>query len=304
MIEVKNLTKRYGTVLAVDDLSFRVEPGVVTGFLGPNGSGKSTTMRMIMGLDAPTSGTATINGKSLREDPAPLRKMGALLDASNVQPGRTARAHLRVIAATHAIPAARVDEVLEMVGLSQVAKRRIKGFSLGMGQRLGIATALLGDPDILMFDEPVNGLDPEGIHWIRELMRHLASTGKTVFVSSHLMSEMSLTAEQLVVIGQGRLIAQTSLDELTSQAGGAYISVRSPQAEQLRSLLEGEGAIISNGQSDSLEVRNLEAARIGELASSGGFTLHELAPHKASLEATFMEMTKDAVQYQTPGGSQ
>ena len=304
MIEVKNLTKRYGTVLAVDDLSFRVEPGVVTGFLGPNGSGKSTTMRMIMGLDAPTSGTATINGKSLREDPAPLRKMGALLDASNVQPGRTARAHLRVIAATHAIPAARVDEVLEMVGLSQVAKRRIKGFSLGMGQRLGIATALLGDPDILMFDEPVNGLDPEGIHWIRELMRHLASTGKTVFVSSHLMSEMSLTAEQLVVIGQGRLIAQTSLDELTSQAGGAYIAVRSPQAEQLRSLLEGEGAIISNGQSDSLEVRNLEAARIGELASSGGFTLHELAPHKASLEATFMEMTKDAVQYQTPGGSQ
>ena len=280
MIEVHELTKRYGDTLAVDQLSFQVPQGVVTGFLGPNGAGKSTTMRMMLDLDRPTSGTVTIDGKHYNQLAEPLKYIGALLEAKAVHPGRTAYNHLLWLAQSNRIPTARVDEVLGMVGLREVAKRRSGGFSLGMGQRLGIAAAMLGDPMIMMFDEPVNGLDPEGILWIRNLMKSLAEEGRTVFVSSHLMSEMALTADHLVVIGRGRLLANVSMNDFIDQNSHSFVRIRTTPLP--------EGAF---------EVIDGDPARIGDLASEHGITLHELSPQRASLEEAFMQMTADSVDY-------
>jgi ABC-2 type transport system ATP-binding protein len=299
MIEVRSISKRYGDRLAVDDLSFTAEPGHVTGFLGPNGAGKSTAMRLIVGLDAPTSGTATVNGKLYRVHVAPLHEVGTMLEARANHTGRSAYNHLKALAETHGIPARRVDEVIDIVGLREVAKKRVGTFSLGMGQRLGIASALLGDPDTLILDEPVNGLDPEGIHWIRTLLRNLADEGRTVFVSSHLMSEMSLMADRLIVVGGGRLIADTSVADFIHQASSDRVRVRTPAPDDLRAALASEpGVAVSAGNDrELLDVQGITAARIGDLAAEGGIALHELTPELASLEEAFMRLTKDAVEY-------
>jgi ABC-2 type transport system ATP-binding protein len=297
MIEAHGLTKRYGDTLAVDDLSFQIRPGRVTGFLGPNGAGKSTTMRMILGLDDPTSGSVSIDGQRYAEHKRPLRQIGALLDAKAVHPGRSAYHHLLALAQTNGIPPRRVPEVLELVGLEQVARQRAGKFSLGMGQRLGIAAALLGDPAVLLFDEPVNGLDPEGIRWIRELLKALATEGRTVFVSSHLMSEMALMAEHLVVIGRGRLIADASVEELIGSSSLNTVRVRSPQAEQFTWTLAANGALVDRAPDGTLTVSGLEPARIGDLAASDRITLHELSRKQASLEEAFMELTEDSVDF-------
>jgi ABC-2 type transport system ATP-binding protein len=296
-IEAKGLTKHYGDKLAVDDLSFDVKPGYVTGFLGPNGAGKSTTMRMIMGLDEPDGGTVAVNGRRYHDLGWPLREVGALLEARAIHPGRSARAHLWMLARTNQIPRARVDEVLDLVGLSSVAEQRVGQYSLGMSQRLGIAVALLGDPGVLMFDEPVNGLDTDGIRWVRGLLRRLASEGRSVFVSSHLMSEMALTADHVVVIGKGRLIAEMPIDEFTAQNSNAYVRVRSPNLDQLRSVLEEAGATVTAGDDESLSVRGLAQERIGALAFSHGIMLHELATQSASLEEAFVESTEGHLEF-------
>ena len=299
MIEVEALTKDYGGTRAVDGLTFTVQPGIVTGFLGPNGSGKSTTMRLILGLDAPTAGDVRVNGKHYRDHKAPLHEVGALLEARSVHTGRSAYNHLLSLAETHGLPRSRVDEMIDLVGLHAVAKKRAGQFSLGMGQRLGIAVALLGDPQTVMLDEPVNGLDPEGIHWIRNLLKELAAQGRTVFVSSHLMSEMALTAEHLIVIGRGRLIADTTVEELVRQASGNVVRVRSPQAEELRGHIAGAEIKIVSVEPGLLEVQGLTAAQIGRAASTNGIELHELTPQQVSLEQAFMEMTRDDVEFHT-----
>jgi ABC-2 type transport system ATP-binding protein len=296
MIEVQGLTKRYGDKLAVDGLSFTVRPGHVTGFLGPNGAGKSTTMRVLVGLDHPTAGTATVGGRRYRDHPAPLREVGALLEAKSVHKGRSARNHLLALAQTHGIPARRVDEVLAMVGLEPVARRRAGGFSLGTAQRLGIAAALLGDPATVVLDEPVNGLDPDGVLWVRTLLKTLAAEGRTVLVSSHLMSEMALTAEHLVIIGRGRLLADTTMDELIGRVVGSVL-VRSPQASDLRDLLVGQGATVTSAEPGVLQVGGLTAEQIADLAVERRMALHELAPQRASLEQAYMELTRDAVEF-------
>ncbi|MFD5702444.1 ABC transporter ATP-binding protein [Streptomyces lasiicapitis] len=297
MIEVKDLTKRYGATTAVKDLTFTVRPGYVTGFLGPNGAGKSTTLRMILGLNEPTGGTVTVGGHRFRDRPRGLRHVGALLDAGDVHGGRSAVAHLAVLARSNRIPRRRVDEVLAEVGLAGAAgRRRIAGFSLGMRQRLGIAAALLGDPPVLLFDEPLNGLDPEGVLWVRGLFRRLAAEGRTVFVSSHLMSEMENTADELVVIGRGELIAAESLTRFAARGTGAGVTVRTPRAVDLADLLTAEGAAV-NQDGPLLTVTGLDAARIGDLACRHALPLHELAPRAASLEEAFMELTADSVEY-------
>ncbi|MDI2128230.1 ABC transporter ATP-binding protein [Yinghuangia seranimata] len=303
MIEAQGLTKRYGKKLAVDQLSFQVRPGTVTGFLGPNGAGKSTTMRMVLGLDAPTSGHVLVNGRPYVHSTAPLREVGALLDAKAVHGGRSAYNHLLCLAQSNGIPRRRVDEVLGLVGITAVAKKRTKGFSLGMGQRLGIASALLGDPGILMFDEPVNGLDPEGILWIRNLMKALAAEGRTVFVSSHLMSEMEVTADHLIVIGQGRLIADTSMREFIEQNSTAYTLVRSPQADKLGELLRAKGGTVTADAANggALRVSGPEPAAIGDMAAEHGIALHELSPRFASLEEAYMRLTQSSVEYRAGG---
>ncbi|WP_299573241.1 ABC transporter ATP-binding protein [uncultured Williamsia sp.] len=305
MISVQGLTKTYGSTRAVDNLTFEVKPGMVTGFLGPNGAGKSTTMRMILGLDNPTSGTATVNGKPYRELDDPLRQVGALLDAKWVHPNRSARSHLRWMAAASGIGTQRVDQVLADVGLTEVAGKRAGGFSLGMSQRLGLAGALLGDPGVLLFDEPVNGLDPEGIVWIRKFMKALAAQGRTVLVSSHLLTEMSLTADHLIVIGKGRLMADCSVAEFTSQAQRT-VSVRSPQLQELHRVLEAEGlrpAPKSDG-SPVMTVPDVTTDRVGELAAANNIVLHELSGSVASLEEVFMSLTADQVQYSGSTGLQ
>ncbi|MFD4508403.1 ABC transporter ATP-binding protein [Streptomyces sp. NPDC058457] len=297
MIELAGLTKRYGDKTAVDDLTFTVRPGIVTGFLGPNGAGKSTTMRMILGLDHPTVGRVRIDGKRYEQLKDPLTYIGALLDAKAVHGGRSAFNHLLCLAQSNGIPQARVAEVLDTVGLTAVARKKAKGFSLGMGQRLGIAGALLGDPRILMFDEPVNGLDPEGIHWIRNLMKSLAAQGRTVFVSSHLMSEMALTADHLVVIGQGRLLADTSMADFIRTNSRSYVRVRSPQRERLLDVLHGAGITVVETGTGALEVEGGKAEPIGELAAQNGVVLHELSIQQASLEEAFMQLTAESVEY-------
>ena len=297
MIEAHDLTKRYGSTLAVDNLSFTVQPGVVTGFLGPNGAGKSTTMRMALGLDLPTSGSVTINGTPYSRHRWPLREVGALLDAKAIHGGRSAYHHLWCVAQSNQLPRKRVDEVLELVGLTSVAKKRSKGFSLGMGQRLGLATALLGDPSVLLLDEPVNGLDPEGILWIRTLLRHLAGEGRTVFVSSHLMSEMALTADHLIVIGRGALIADAPTREVLSMSTSNYVKVRSPQAPELAGLINNAGGAATPDGDSTLTVTGLTTDAIGELAGSNGVILHELANVEASLESVFMQLTEGSVDY-------
>jgi ABC-2 type transport system ATP-binding protein len=297
MIEVCELTKRYGTAVAVDGLSFTVHPGRVTGFLGPNGAGKSTTMRVILGLDAPSSGRATVNGRPYQRLSRPLHQVGALLDAGAVPSGRTARNHLRAIAASNGIGARRVEEVLGLVGLDSAASRRVRGFSLGMRQRLGIAAAMLGDPPVLLFDEPVNGLDPEGIQWIRGMLKALAAEGRTVFVSSHLMSEMALTAEHLIVIGRGRLVADAPVAEFVSQGSGSDVTVRSPRGGDLAVLLAANGAAVTANPGGGLAITGLGADQIGDLAAAHGIPLHELAARHASLEEAFMELTRDHADY-------
>jgi ABC-2 type transport system ATP-binding protein len=297
MIVAEGMTKRYGTTVAVDDLSFTVESGLVTGFLGPNGAGKSTTMRMIVGLDAPTSGGVSVNGRAYGQLRFPLHEVGALLEAKAIHPGRSARNHLQWLAASNNIDRRRVDHVLEMVGLASVARKRSGGFSLGMGQRLGIAAALLGDPEILILDEPVNGLDPEGILWVRTLLRSLAAEGRTVFVSSHLMSEMALTADRLIVIGRGRLIADASVSEVIASSSTNHLRVVSPQAPQLRTLIEDQGGRITTEDGDVLAVTGLQCRDVGVLAAQAGLTLYELSPQEASLEEAFMEMTRDSGEF-------
>ena len=297
MIEARQLTKRYGETTAVDGLEFTVRPGAVTGFLGPNGAGKSTTMRMILGLDAPTSGSVTVNGKHYREHPSPLQEVGALLEAKSVHPGRSAFNHLLAQAQTHGIPRRRVDEVIELTGLQSVAKKRAGQFSLGMGQRLGIAGALLGDPATVMLDEPVNGLDPEGVLWIRNLLTQLASEGRTVFVSSHLMSEMALVADRLIIVGRGRLLADTTVDELVRQTGGNTVRVASADPARLRDVLAGPDVQIVGTGSEELEVTGLSARAIGTTAAEHGIALYELTTVQVSLEQAFMDLTRDEVVY-------
>jgi ABC-2 type transport system ATP-binding protein len=303
MIEAFGLTKRYGDKLAVDDLTFTVPAGQVTGFLGPNGAGKSTTMRMVLGLDRPTAGSVTVNGRPYTEYRRPLFEVGALLEAKAIHDGRSAYNHLRCLAQSNGIRSARVDEVLDAVGLREVAHRRSGGFSLGMGQRLGIAAALLGDPKVLMFDEPVNGLDPEGVQWIRNLLKSLAAEGRTVFVSSHLMSEMSITADRLVIIGRGRLIAETTVAEFLKGGTGNFVRVRSPQADQLARLLTANGTNAVREPDGALSVTGATLEAIGDLAGANSLTLHELSAHTASLEDTFMELTRDSVDYRTGDGA-
>jgi ABC-2 type transport system ATP-binding protein len=299
MIEVRNLSKRYGERLAVDDLSFTVRPGIVTGFLGPNGAGKSTTMRLILGLDAPTKGSATIGGKRYRDLRSPLHEVGALLEARAVHTGRTGYKHLLALAQTQGIPRSRVGDVIEMVGLGSVANKRVGSFSLGMGQRLGVAAALLGDPAILILDEPVNGLDPEGIRWIRNLLKGLAGEGRTVFLSSHLMSEMEQTADHLIVIGRGRLIADTAMSAFVAQASsGAPVRVRSPQLAELTQQIIGAGARAEPLDDGAIQVFGLSTEEIGEMAARQRIVLHELTPLQVSLEDAFMSITKDSVEYQ------
>jgi ABC-2 type transport system ATP-binding protein len=297
MITVEGLTKEYGSTTAVDHLHFEVKPGVVTGFLGPNGSGKSTTMRMIMGLDRPTSGTALVNGMPYAALPWPLREVGALLDAKAYHPARTAYDHLGFLAKSNDIPRARIDEVLDVVGLTEVAHKRAGKYSLGMGQRLGIATALLGDPGVLLFDEPINGLDPEGIRWVRYLLRDLAAQGRTVFVSSHLINEMALTAEQLVVIGRGSLIAETSVAAFTAQSALDAVRVVTPMTACFLAALDDAGADARLEDDGSIVATGMSAAAIGELAADRILTIHELSPVRGSLEDAFMELTHDAVEF-------
>jgi ABC-2 type transport system ATP-binding protein len=296
VIVARGLTKRYGTKVAVDGVSFTVEPGRVTGFLGPNGAGKSTTMRMILGLDRPTAGSVTVNGRRYQDAPAPLREVGALLEAKAIHPGRSARDHLRWLAVSNAIPAGRVDAVLELVGLESVARQRVGRFSLGMGQRLGIAVALLGDPPVVVLDEPVNGLDPEGIRWVRNLARRLAGEGRTVFVSSHLMSEMALTADHLVVIGRGEVLADCSTSEFIAEHAASYVRVRSPQRGAVADLLRRQGLDVA-AHDDELRVQGLDPAAIGELVGSHGLFLHELTLVRSSLEDAFMTLTASSVEY-------
>jgi ABC-2 type transport system ATP-binding protein len=296
MIEARRLTKKYGDKIAVDDLSFTVQPGIVTGFLGPNGAGKSTTMRMILGLDRPTKGAALINGKPYTAATSPLREVGALLDAKDIHGGRTAQAHLTALAQSNGLPRHRVTHVLELTGMSDVANKRIKGFSLGMSQRLGIAAAMLGDPQILMFDEPVNGLDPEGILWIRNFMHTQAARGRTVFVSSHLMSEMALTAQHLIVIGRGRLLADTSTANFINQNSAGGVRVRTPQVEAMLDAIALAGGHVA--QVDGfLQIGDMTTDEVGDIAAAAGVTVHELFRHQSSLEEAFMEMTKDSVEY-------
>ena len=310
MIEARGLTKRYGGAVAVNDLSFTIRPGVVTGFLGPNGAGKTTTMRLILGLDYPTAGTVTVNGEPHRQLPSPMRQVGALLDARAVHGGRSARNHLLCLAQTNGIPARRVDEVLGIVGLTDVAAKRSCGFSLGMSQRLGIAATLLGDPQILMFDEPVNGLDPEGILWIRNLMRSLAAEGRTVFVSSHLMSEMESTADHLLVIGRGQLIADCSMADFIARSSGQSVQVRTPQPDLLAEVVTAAGGrvtrttatgtgLLSTGAIDlaGLQVRGLTEDQVADLAFASGIRVHHLAPSRVSLEQAFMELTAGSLEY-------
>jgi ABC-2 type transport system ATP-binding protein len=297
MIEARSLTKRYGDKVAVDDLSFSVEPGKITGFLGPNGAGKTTTMRLILGLDRPTKGSVTVHGKNFRDLAQPMREVGALLDAKAVHGGRSAYNHLLCLAQTNNLPARRVGEVLDLVGLNEVARKRSGGFSLGMGQRLGIAGALLGDPAILMFDEPVNGLDPEGILWIRNLMKALAAEGRTVFVSSHLMSEMESTADHLLVIGRGRLIADCTVAEFIARNSVQTVRVRTPQADELRAAVALAGGHVAAAADGGFVVQGLAPDQIGDLAFERGIRLHELAQAHASLEQAFMELTASSVEF-------
>jgi len=303
MIEAFGLTKWFGDKLAVDDLSFTVRPGVVTGFLGPNGAGKSTTMRMLLGLDRATAGTSRVNGRAYVEHRAPLCEVGALLEARAVHTGRSARNHLLALAATNGIPRRRVDEMIRLVGLESVAGKRAGGFSLGMGQRLGIASALLGDPQTLLLDEPVNGLDPEGILWMRTLLKGLAAEGRTVFVSSHLMSEMALTASHLIVVGLGRLIADTSVEEFIRRSSGGSVLVRAERAGQLRDMLAGDGVSVTSAEPDRLTVSGLDSAAIGRVAAEASIALIELTPQQASLEEAFMEITRDTVEFDAPAWS-
>jgi ABC-2 type transport system ATP-binding protein len=299
MINVTSLSKIYGQTRAVDDLTFDVRPGVVTGFLGPNGAGKSTTMRMILGLDEPTSGTATVNGKSLSEHRAPMAEIGALLEARAVHPKRSARNHLRSLAATNGVPESRVQHVLDIVGLESVADRSSGGFSLGMGQRLGIASALLADPETVMLDEPVNGLDPEGIQWIRNLLKDLAREGRTVLVSSHLMNEMALIAEQFVIIGQGRLIADVTMPELEAMASSGSVRVRTPEPTALHDALAAAGVDIESIEPGTLTITGATSEAVGLAAATAGIALYELTPQQPSLEDIFMELTYDTVQYRS-----
>ncbi|PYF97801.1 ABC-2 type transport system ATP-binding protein [Georgenia satyanarayanai] len=299
MIEARKLTKRYGDKVAVDGVSFTIPAGTVTGFLGPNGAGKSTTMRMVVGLDRPTSGSVTVNGAHYRHHRSPLREVGALLDAGAAHPGRSARSHLRALAASHRIPRGRVDEVIEMTGLGPVAHRRVRSFSLGMGQRLGIAVALLGDPRTLILDEPVNGLDPEGVTWVRTLVRQLAAEGRTVLLSSHLMSEMAMTADQLLVIGRGRIIAAGPVQDVIDSATGAVVVVRSPRVGELGSRLEGAGAAVERADDGGLRVRGSSVEAVGELAAREGIALHELRHQRASLEEAYLNLTGSAVEYRS-----
>ena len=304
MIEALGLVKRYGSTMAVNDLSFSVRPGMVTGFLGPNGAGKTTTMRLILGLDAPTQGSVTVGGRSYRDLPSPMREVGALLDAKALHGGRRAYDHLLCLARSNGIPASRVEEVLAIVGLEGVARRRAKGFSLGMGQRLGIASALLGDPAVLIFDEPVNGLDPDGVHWARTLMRTLAAEGRTVLVSSHLMSEMALTADHLLVIGKGRLIADSSVDDFVRSSSRQSVHVRSLEAAELAARCREAGAAVRAGPGpDVIEITGMDSAEVGRLAAAHGIALSELIPVRASLEDAFMELTRDSVEYQAAGAT-
>ena len=303
MIEAIGLSKRYGNTVAVDNLSFTVPAGQVTGFLGPNGSGKSTTMRMILGLDAPTSGSVTVNGRPYTGYRRPLFEVGALLEAKAVHGGRSARDHLRCLALSNGIGRARVDRVLDQVGLRSVARRRAGGFSLGMGQRLGIAAALLGDPPVLMFDEPVNGLDPEGVLWIRTLLKALAAEGRTVFLSSHLMSEMALTADRLIVIGRGRLLAQTSVADFLGGGSGSFVRVRSAERAALARLLEAQGATVVVEGPDALRITGTSGDAVGELARVNQLGLQELSTHQVSLEERYMQLTSDAVDYHAAGGA-
>ena len=299
MIEVRGLSKHYGERVAVDDLTFTIKPGIVTGFLGPNGAGKSSTMRLILGLDAPTSGTATVNGKRYRDLVAPLHEVGALLEARAVHTGRSGYNHLLALAQTHGIPRSRVDEMIELVGLESVARKRVGSFSLGMGQRLGVASALLGDPATVVLDEPANGLDPEGIRWIRNLLKGLAAEGRTVFLSSHLMSEMEQTADHLIVIGRGRLIADTDVASFVARASlGAPVRVRSPQQPALAEALAHGGATSELLDDGALQIFGLTPERIGDIAAAQRLTLHELTPVQVSLEDAFMDLTKDSVEFQ------
>jgi ABC-2 type transport system ATP-binding protein len=298
MIQVDRLTKLYGHRLAVDSLSFSVAPGIVTGFLGPNGSGKSTTMRLILGLDRPTSGKALIDGRSYADLPDPIRRIGSLLEGHSAHPSRTAFDHLLAIAATHRIPRRRVHEVIDFAGLGSVANKKIGSFSLGMGQRVGIAAALLGDPQILMLDEPVNGLDPEGVLWVRRLCRDFAAAGRTVFLSSHLMSEMALVADRVIILGRGRILADTSLDDLLT-SGAASVRVRSLRTIELSDRLVATGAKVSSTGADTLEVTGLSAAAIGELAASIGIALHELADEGSTLENAYLALTANAVEFRS-----
>jgi ABC-2 type transport system ATP-binding protein len=302
-IEADGLTKRYGAITAVDRLSFTVAPGRVTGLVGPNGAGKSTTMRLLLGLDTPDAGSARINGKPYRKLGSPLREVGALLDARATHSGRRARDHLLWLAHTNDLPRQRVDEVLKLVGLTAVAHRRTGGFSLGMGQRLGIAATLLGDPSVLLFDEPVNGLDPEGIRWIRGLLRSLAGAGRAVLVSSHLMRELEGTADHLLVLGRGRLIADTSVRDLLATASAGRVTIRTPTPSQVMTLLAGAGGTVASTGQDTLTVTGLPASRIADLIAERGLRLHELAPQPVSLEEAYMELTKDAVDYQARSGT-
>jgi len=299
MIEAEGLTKRYGAKTAVDGVSFTVQPGKVTGFLGPNGAGKSTTMRMIVGLDRPTAGRVTVNGKPYAAHRSPLAEVGALLDAKAVHTGRSARNHLLAMAATHGIPTSRVDEVIDLTGLHAVASKRVGGFSLGMGQRLGIATALLGDPRTLILDEPVNGLDPEGVLWVRNIAKYLASEGRTVFLSSHLMSEVALTADHVIVIGRGRILADAPVQEIVDGAERKLVRVRSPQATELAELLTVNGAEVDGVEPGLLEVRGSTAVAVGELAAASRIVLHELTPVASTLEEAYMSLTADAVEYRS-----
>ena len=299
MIETEALTKRYGSTTAVDSVSFRVQPGKVTGFLGPNGAGKSTTMRMIVGLDRPTSGSVTVNGRPYAALKSPLTEIGVLLDAKAMHGGRSATAHLRALAATHGIGRARVDEVIELTGLQSVARKRVGGFSLGMGQRLGIAAALIGDPHTLILDEPVNGLDPDGVQWVRRLARGLADEGRTVFLSSHLMSEMAQTADHLIVLGRGRVITDAPMTEVLASASGLRARVRTPGADDLARALVHPDVTVTEVDATTLEISGLPTADIGEVAARHGIVLHELTPITTTLEEAYMALTHDAVEYRT-----
>lgn len=297
MIQAQALTKRYGARTAVDGVNFSVKPGLVTGFLGPNGAGKSTTMRMIVGLDRPTSGSVTVNGKRYRNHRSPLREVGVLLDAKAVHTGRSAYNHLRSLAATHGISRTRVHEVIAMTGLESVAKKRVGGFSLGMGQRLGIASALLGDPATLILDEPINGLDPEGVMWVRDLVRFLAAEGRTVLLSSHLMSEMALTADHIIVLGKGRVLADAPVADIVNQSTTSSVRLVSPRAAEIAQLLHSPDVAVKNVEENTLQIVGMAAAAVGEAVSAAGFVLHELTPVRGSLEEAYVSLTSDSVEY-------